>query len=747
MPKRAKSSSMETCRICLCDNGVMTDIFTTELRGMIKELAESTSINIDENEGYPRSICHVCLYKLDMWCDFKAQFLRSNRILVQQLEGSELSDHIKKMRPGASLRMSPVKLDDNPIKMEISPEPSENLLDSLPTPPGMLESASETNSQRMPSPTLKPRSSNGRRTSEQRLASTQRWEARKKALLAATGENDSDTDSMASDDNQLSPIQKARAKNNAEKEAERQRRVSKACHNLQQEGSLEISATDTYLQKSSEDNSQIKLLDKTEDFVPQSVQSEIMMRDATYVVTSTLMLTDPSANQNHLMKEKGSEDLPNYQNTDIMDAVKLKRVSPLLKTTQNDKKLIERCLNIEVEGTELPTLQKVQTELAKFIEMEVKQKLMNNTPIEEKIESKPLDSGRTLEQKLKNLIERTLKKNIENSRMKRVPMSKITAGDRMNKTFSSHFIKAAMKSPLFQPKVLLRRVAIPTVEKRQNSPRKVKEKVRKTPEFLFDDTKLLVTPSRKTYSVKSSHTPNILKCSRTDSTASIKPDDSIKTPENLDLHIDNHICGICGAIFSSKAEMETHHECHTSTPSSEVKHKMMRCKRCQEIVEAKFVKTHVCKTSKYKCEICNQVFKIQSALDEHLQEHNDHQVDPHIYPDHSLPISQSAPAVVNLDGGNQGAYSCFICDKNFTNADVLKDHIQTHCDNMSEGEQAQSERVYQCAICGEIMDSESTLENHVEKHLYDDEDDNPNLINIEGLIQVQIDKHITIVQP
>lgn len=37
---------------------------------------------------------------------------------------------------------------------------------------------------------------------------------------------------------------------------------------------------------------------------------------------------------------------------------------------------------------------------------------------------------------------------------------------------------------------------------------------------------------------------------------------------------------------------------------------------------------------------------------------------------------------------------------------------------------------YQCAICGDSLDSEDALEAHVEKHLFDEEDDNPNLINI-----------------
>ncbi|XP_015124480.1 zinc finger and BTB domain-containing protein 41 [Diachasma alloeum] len=781
MPKLRKSLLMEKCRICLCDNGVMTDIFTDELRGMIKELILSTRINIDENEKYPRNICHVCLYKLDMWCHFKAQFVQSNKVLLQQLKMELLnravsttkrklsespltpelnnddlvdSKKIKQERPS-----TPPNLERNAMQFAISLEPSGNLIEPLLTPPGMLDSASESHSQQLPTPALKARISIGRRTSEQRLASTQRWEARKKALLAATGENDSDTDSMASDENQLSPIQKARAKNNAEKEAERQRRLVKACNNLSQGGALESSATDSYLQKSPENNIQMNLVDKTDDFVPKSVQSEIAIGDATYIVTSTLLLTEPFINKDHQTREKISEELPNYQNTDIMDAVKLKRVNPQSKAFQNDKKLIERCLNIEVEGTELPALQKVQAELAKFIEIEVKQKLMNNAAVEEKIEPKPQDSTHTLEQKLKSIIEKSLKNNIDNSRMKRVPISKITMGDRMNKTFSPSFIKAAMKSPHFQPKVLLSRVKLPKVEKHTEVTKGGGGgNHRNNTEFSIDNTQLLVTPSRKTYAVKGSRTPNILKSSRIDNTPSKKPDNLPREPGDFISNVDKHICGLCGATFPSQSQVEAHYEYHKSPNTVEIKHKMMRCKRCQEIVEAKFVKSHVCKTNKYKCEICNKVFNIQKGLEVHLKEHKNQEeqvkierrsvehteVEPSgfVPPVFSIPASESIASVLTLDEENKGVSSCFICDKNFMNEELLRNHFQTHCDNTSEGDQVLEDKVYQCAICGETLESESGLEDHVEKHLCDDEDDNPNLINIEGILQVQINKQM-----
>jgi len=76
-------------------------------------------------------------------------------------------------------------------------------------------------------------------------------------------------------------------------------------------------------------------------------------------------------------------------------------------------------------------------------------------------------------------------------------------------------------------------------------------------------------------------------------------------------------------------------------------------------------------------------------------------------------------------------YNCFVCDKIFTDEEILKDHLQKHCDDASEGEQSNSKEQYHCAICGNTLESDQALEEHVGKHLFDDEDDNPNLISID----------------
>lgn len=101
-----------------------------------------------------------------------------------------------------------------------------------------------------------------------------------------------------------------------------------------------------------------------------------------------------------------------------------------------------------------------------------------------------------------------------------------------------------------------------------------------------------------------------------------------------------HICGICGIELFSKEEAETHVKNHTveqtvvgksppttnsaPTPllqSTKLKHKLMRCKRCQAIVEARNVKAHVCDSVKYKCRLCDCSFGAEHLLVAHLETH------------------------------------------------------------------------------------------------------------------------------
>ena len=40
-------------------------------------------LQIKYDENLPGVVCHVCLYKLNMWSEFKEQFIQSNKSLEQ----------------------------------------------------------------------------------------------------------------------------------------------------------------------------------------------------------------------------------------------------------------------------------------------------------------------------------------------------------------------------------------------------------------------------------------------------------------------------------------------------------------------------------------------------------------------------------------------------------------------------------------------------------------------------------------
>ena len=43
-------------------------------------------LQIKSEQNLPKNVCHACVYKLEMWNEFKERFIRSNRLLLTRLE-------------------------------------------------------------------------------------------------------------------------------------------------------------------------------------------------------------------------------------------------------------------------------------------------------------------------------------------------------------------------------------------------------------------------------------------------------------------------------------------------------------------------------------------------------------------------------------------------------------------------------------------------------------------------------------
>lgn len=755
------------------------------------------------------------------------------------------------------------------------------------------------------------------RNIERRKASTKRWVERKKALIASIGETVSDTDSIASDDVQLSPVQKARAKTNADKELERQKKVAKVLKSLEtnltekyvafrdkdtdsdtRRTRLSKEAHSNALQQKNKnsllnqigkksiiekygssldssmemDNSSTPLTNNValvghainsnvqadeQAFTPHSVQSEIVIDDVTYAVTSTLILTADSSNYDqmdlyNLMKDSKSlspDESNRQKNTDIIKAVNLCPV-PNAKNKSNSKfrksksnnKFVERCMKIEVEGNELALLKRLQFELADFVEKEMKHKLFDTSDDVAKINN--MDSGITgnvtylyqnLNKTLKSMIESNIKKNIESSIVSQVD----DACGQGSTKISPMLAKMVANLPRYQPKIMVKRLDIAKENKHYNinnahalmpsTPRgklagpfsAITRKRQSVLPVRYGDYNVSALDSdsdaldndddydeyaiQETPKTTKSKTSNMV--TRQSAVVIDKPkenkqneqkgnyEDSMKIEGAI---AENHICGVCGLTFPTRKDVEIHVRTHKITlgvsactvvlPNENAtspqkprpgKQKMKRCKRCHEIVEARFVKSHVCKTALHKCYVCDSMFRTKNLLAKHLESH-DHsefniinaienkkfnnadtllkilsvastspqkdqaqetettiKMPTGVNDKNDIQSDKISSTGVKLDSAEnvmkkpKETYTCFVCDKIFTDEEILKDHLQKHCDDLSEGEQSNSKEQYQCAICGNILESDQALEEHVSKHLFDDEDDNPNLISID----------------
>ncbi|XP_058803543.1 titin-like isoform X2 [Phymastichus coffea] len=588
MPRKRKLNDMSNrCRICLASDACTSQLFVDWLQPKIQNLEKCSSIEILDKPNYPKKVCYICLYKLDMWNEFKSQFMKTNQTLMnhfkfvdtQTTEADKIIDvesaiddifsGIDGKRPRVvveELKSVGFSMDnDEPMKSPLSPTKTSILKNVDSNVEAVIINETEkkvitVNKSHTSDSSSSPVRKISRAKKVEREALTKRWEERKNALLAATGEIPSESDS--DNGTQLSPVQKARAKFNSssEKDEQKSKKIQRALKNLEtnmtekytvslenaiaederktrsRRGNaenqvkeaiptktsktlkIELPKTDiqkemTTPEKISESNADLSLKVKSKEiakeeepieniaivtkkppeasvvnqpeqfreeneieiidvddtssvtpvlplrepaFTPQLVTSEIQLGNATYVVRTTLGLPNTLSSKNDIsLKTNGINiDAINQESgkIDLLNSIRLQDIGTESNSDSKENGNIEKCLNIEIEGVEVEALQRVQLELAKFINEDIQKRLLEESTAQNETDPNSLnfkDSYESLEYQLKNIVEKVLRKNYE------MEKKDTMAPHKSSKTISPEFAKEAEKSPVFQPKVAI----------------------------------------------------------------------------------------------------------------------------------------------------------------------------------------------------------------------------------------------------------------------------------------------------
>ncbi|XP_020281860.1 uncharacterized protein LOC109853810 isoform X2 [Pseudomyrmex gracilis] len=525
--------------------------------------------------------------------------------------------------------------------------------------------------------------------------------------------------------------------------------------------------------------------ESNETFEPISWNSQIIVSDTIFNVSSVLSLPQSPINSNNL--NQNYDEKQQESDTSIIDAIKLRRVNPT-----NDVS-VKRCLELKVESTELDVLRRVQVGVANFIEKELKHKQLNKISSVTFDETTSINSESRIDQKIKDLVEATFRKNVDTECW----------------GISEH------TKAIYQPRVVLERLDIAKESKHYNInnistlKQNVSEENLTKPFNLFsrkrqsvlprrysdyqtsldtdpdykwsssEEKKKTVSKSRKKLksdqSEKEKHIANNNNKTTNGTTVTGKGNTVKQTSEqSADYEdairiqgavIENHICGLCGNSFNNREDVEIHVRSHRDVSSvmhftaddirglnetPQRKEKIMRCKRCKELVEERCVKEHSVKCNErsiYKCYLCERRFVTAEQLSQHFSVDHGQQCKVVIDRNKNIDntntlITQSAtrcreteektPTQINKNDIQSHKItstavrlediSCFLCDKVFTDEELLKNHLQEHCDEVPSDDEQQSKEPeqYQCGICGESMKTEELLQEHVNQHLYNE---------------------------
>ncbi|CAH0730169.1 unnamed protein product, partial [Brenthis ino] len=184
------------------------------------------------------------------------------------------------------------------------------------------------------------------------------------------------------------------------------------------------------------------------------------------------------------------------------------------------------------------------------------------------------------------------------------------------------------------------------------------------------------------------------------------------TQSRLKVHLKySHIqgvfpCEICNKVFNTQYK----HKCHVDAVHRMVKKN--KCPKCPERFTDYFdrhqhmVEAHGEQPLRYRCNVCDTVFKRRYALSLHMKrrhlEVKEKECSLCSYKCHT--IAELKAHMVKHNG--KRTYECMVCKKSYARKKTLKEHMRIH----------NNDRRFVCVVCGQAFVQNCSLKGHMKAH-------------------------------
>ncbi|XP_050359497.1 zinc finger protein draculin-like isoform X1 [Nymphalis io] len=203
---------------------------------------------------------------------------------------------------------------------------------------------------------------------------------------------------------------------------------------------------------------------------------------------------------------------------------------------------------------------------------------------------------------------------------------------------------------------------------------------------------------------------------------------------HMNVHYRNFVCDQCGAGYVTQSRLKVHlkyshikgvfpcdicnkvyntqykHKCHVDAVHKMVKKN--KCPKCPERFTDYFdrhqhmVEAHGEQPLRYRCNVCDTVFKRRYALSLHMKrrhlEVKDKECSLCSYKCHT--IAELKAHMIKHNG--ERTYECMVCKKSYARKKTLKEHMRIH----------NNDRRYVCVVCGQAFVQNCSLKGHMKAH-------------------------------